>query len=802
MDRQPPVVPPTNPSDPRATAVHVTGDNAVLPEIPGYRVIRKLGRGGMAEVYLANQLALDREVSVKVMERGALADETSMQRFENEARTIARLSHPNIVAIHEIGRTADGRLYYTMPFLPNGDLAQRDLGHDDTRIIHILRTLLSALDYAHQRGIVHRDVKLENVLFDADDRPLLADFGIALSRHEDVRITTAGFAVGSAGYMAPEQARGDAVDARADLYSVGVLTWELLTGELPFRSTDPLALALMHAQKDIPRLPAAKKHWQGFIDTAMAKDPAQRFGNARQMLDTLDRIGRRSGPLRLRPMPVRNASAAPSPARRLALIGAIAALAVAGGGYALRDRLPWHSPAPPVASAAVTGASVPAPAAPASGARADTTMPAPASPPVLAAPSAPPPAAATASAEAVAADRAHARLAHDELIDPAGSSAVDMALAAWELAPATPANKALANDLLQALGRAGSRAIAAGNDSRLHAIDDKATMFANATVGTQASGWKVYRTMLGRALAARAAGASGTPDALARTQALAAQLGLASALPATIAPASPGPANRPPPAIAMAAPKPTPASAPPAPPKPDGSDELPVDRGFVKLHGPIGIFPAAAVATTEVTRNQFAQFMTDSGRPASACHEGKPKPWQAPVAAPRRPHAPWRRAFERRYAPAATAAATADHSWNNPGFAQAGDHPVVCVSWADADAYARWRGQLDHRRYRLLSTAEWQMLATHGLGGVEIQHGTAPARSGAPNAIGVYGLDGNVSEWLADCGSGGCGHRRVAGRSWKGRGNDADPGQRPADAAYDDLGFRLVEILGRRTAAN
>ena len=216
---------PANPSDPRATVVHVTDDASSYPQIAGYQVLKKLGQGGMATVYLAKQLSLDRQVSIKVMERETLHDETSMQRFENEARTIARLSHPSIVGIHEVGRTVDGRMYYSMPFLPNGDLAQRDLSRDEKRVVELLRTLLSALEYAHTRGIVHRDVKQANVLFDADNRPLLADFGIALSQADTVRITTAGLAVGSSGYMAPEQARGDAVDGRADLYSVGVLAY-------------------------------------------------------------------------------------------------------------------------------------------------------------------------------------------------------------------------------------------------------------------------------------------------------------------------------------------------------------------------------------------------------------------------------------------------------------------------------------------------------------------------------------------------------------------------------------------------
>ena len=263
-----------------------------FPGIPGYRFQKRLGRGGMATVYLATQESLDRPVSIKVLEREALQDETGKQRFENEARTIAKLSHSAIVGIHEVGRTADGQMYYVMPYLPNGDLSQRDLRNDEVRIAEILRALLSALEYAHAHGVVHRDVKEENVLFDSHDRPQLTDFGIALSKRDTSRLTSDGLSVGSSGFMAPEQARGEVVDGRADLYSVGVLTFALLTGHLPFRATDPLSLALMHAQDPVPRLPPEKRHWQGFVDRAMAKSPAQRFNGARQMLQTLDKISR------------------------------------------------------------------------------------------------------------------------------------------------------------------------------------------------------------------------------------------------------------------------------------------------------------------------------------------------------------------------------------------------------------------------------------------------------------------------------------------------------------------------------
>ena len=278
--------------------------SSFMPEIPGYRVLRRIGKGGMSQVYLGVQESLDRQVAVKVMSPAALTDEISKQRFEHEARTIAKLEHPCIVGIHEVGRTRQGLLYYVLPYLAKGHLGQRDFTHDEGRVVEVLRSLLSALEYAHARGIVHRDVKAENVLFDNADRPLLTDFGIALSKRDSTRITTAGLAVGSGGYMAPEQARGEVVDGRADLYSVGVLAYELLMGKLPYQAADPLALALMHAQDPVPRLPPEKRHWQPFIDRAMAKSPDNRYRNAQQMLGALNQlatVGRPPEPVDLGP---------------------------------------------------------------------------------------------------------------------------------------------------------------------------------------------------------------------------------------------------------------------------------------------------------------------------------------------------------------------------------------------------------------------------------------------------------------------------------------------------------------------
>ena len=266
------------------------GADARLPEINGYRLTRVVGTGGMSTIYLGEQLSLGREVAIKVMLPEALGDEVSRRRFENEARTVARLDHPNIVGIHDVGRTRDGLPYYSMPYLARGHLGQRDLRGDEDAVRDILRSLLSALQYAHSRRIVHRDVKAENVLFDDSGRPLLADFGIALRRGYGSRVTTAGLAVGSTAYMPPEQARGEGVDARADLYSVGVLAWEMLVGSLPYNAADALSMAVMHVQDPIPRLPRRLRHWQPFIDRALAKSAGRRFTDAGQMLAALDRI--------------------------------------------------------------------------------------------------------------------------------------------------------------------------------------------------------------------------------------------------------------------------------------------------------------------------------------------------------------------------------------------------------------------------------------------------------------------------------------------------------------------------------
>ena len=725
---------------------------ADFPQIPGYRILRRLGQGGMASVYLAMQESLDRPVSIKVMGREALLDEVSKQRFEHEARTIAKLTHPCIVSIYEVGRTAEGQMYYIMPHLPNGDLSQRDLSNNEARIVDVLRSLLSALGYAHARGIVHRDVKEENVLFDAADRPLLTDFGIALSKRDTSRITTAGLAVGSSGYMAPEQARGDEVDGRADLYSVGVLAFELLTGELPFRSSDPLALALMHAQKTIPQLPPTKRHWQSFIDRAMAKSPMLRFRNAQQMQHALDRISRRTGN-HIASRVLRQFDQAMNGQlwKRPGVLALGGALLLAIGLYGARDSLPHFSLSSVFASQPKKSE---APVQPAAAAHVDPTTATPA-PTMAAAPTAPAPTGAAASAPTTppaASSSSHVvaqtaipsapltpdnavmgaardAIQHANLTAPAGNSAVDLSLMAWKLSPATDGTKQLVADVLKAISAQQAIAIAQHRDPRVVDYQQKAQQLADATIARTTPAWRAFHATAAAALERRVQAESAVSDhaALARTEQLAKQLDLADTYARALASAKAQPAQIAPTTAPVAV-----ATVAPA--------------GFVTLGDPSNAHAAVALARNEVTRHEYAEFINATHRPSAECMGHK------------------FHFFSK---------LTQHLNWTQPGFYQDDGEPVVCISWEDANAYVQWLNARGGQRYRLPSVADWH---------------TAGTTSSEAKA----NIASRFSDWLQDCASG-CKQHVVSGHSWQ---DAKSTTQRPGDVGHDDVGIRLVRESG------
>jgi len=432
-----------------------------FPRIDGYKLLRVIGQGGMSTVYLAEQVSLDRKVALKVMLPDALTDGTNRARFENETRTIARLEHPGIVRIHEVGHTPENLLFYSMPYLSHGHLAQRKLAGDQPKITAILSQLLQALDYAHVRGVVHRDVKAENVLFDEADRPLLTDFGIALRRGSNPRLTNAGLAVGSTAYMPPEQARGQEVDRRADLYSMGVLTWEMLVGRLPYNAGDALTMAIRHVQEPIPRLPSVLKHWQPFIDKAMAKQPGDRFASAQEMLSALVQLEKQSGkafaavevPAAFDASAQATSRATADTSRRRGLwlaAAGVVLLAALGAAYYLH--LANQSTAAVIQPAAVAATQ------PATGLPAPTSSPASSSP-VLALPATD----RTDASIAAFVANAEEQLRTGQLLEPRNGNAWDSIEAAWHVAPTHPQTLRLTALLFDALGDRAERALHNGD---------------------------------------------------------------------------------------------------------------------------------------------------------------------------------------------------------------------------------------------------------------------------------------------------------------------------------------------------
>ena len=316
-----------------------------------YRIIALLGRGGMADVYRAEDERLGREVALKALPPEFARDPERIERFEREVRAAAKLTHPNIVTVYEYG-VGEEHPFYTMALLPGGDLKVRIRAHPDgmppSEALKVTAAMARALEYAHGQGFVHRDIKPENILFTADGTPQLTDFGIARAMSEGTRMTATGMSIGSPHYMSPEQARGQAVDGRSDLYSLGVVLYEMLTGRVPFDASDTFAVGLSHINDPVPALPGRLSAWQPVVERLLAKSPEDRHGSAGELAEVLSSDAPpQAQPTRLmeRPRDVRRAARAkalatwlaslPKPRRglRAALVGGVLAVVAVGIVY-------------------------------------------------------------------------------------------------------------------------------------------------------------------------------------------------------------------------------------------------------------------------------------------------------------------------------------------------------------------------------------------------------------------------------------------------------------------------------------
>ena len=772
--------------------------SAVFPDIPGYRLLRLLGRGGMSYVYLGIQEALDRQVAIKVISPLALQDEIGLQRFEREARTIAKLQHPGIVGIHAVGRIDMGLLYYVMPYLSRGDLSKRDMRDDEVQVIGVLRSLLGALDYAHSQGIVHRDVKPVNVLFDHDDRPLLTDFGIAISKRDRSRMTGAGNAMGSWGYMAPEQARGERVDGRADLYSVGVMTYEMLTGNLPFHDEDSMALALMHALDPVPQLPANKAHWQALVDRAMSKRPEQRYASARDMLAALDRIALAPRtvtqvipavpmPSVAEPAPRLPGTEAPASSTTrtrpfVAVVGFGSLIAVLALLLALlfwptqqdpQQAPPLVKPSAPMQDTARTETSLTG--APASAVATVSPVASVSASPDGSAPVSEMQASSEAAVVPVVEEgvdqlnagidlvevdasvpsvlspadallrTASEQIRRKRLTQPRGQSALDTLLEAPRVVGKDARVTQLGERWLAAIHPYVETSVAQGDDAAARVLLDAADRLdaglalasSEAWGKLQAVGVDAVRAQLKQALVEK------NIAALQAARQRAGRLGIA--------------------ADAL---------------EPEYSSAIVTTRAgdslkygatsMVLARLPQSGRPGLAVLPTVVTQGEYAQFVRATGRGVSSCLKR------------------------------GAMVSFRDRSWSDPGFAQNPEHPVVCVSLVDAQSYVSWLGRRDGVQYRLPTAAEWRSVtglpaqAACGVDGVRcLPNGTAKADAGSVRINGINSAVGNVREWTAGCN--GCSTHPAIGLGWRdGVSGNRKDGPLKADSGYDDVGFRVV----------
>ena len=782
-------------------------------DFPGYSVMGVIGRGGMATVYRARQDMLHREVALKVLIPALAADPANAQRFLQEARMLASLSHPHVVPVYDVGVTPSGKHYFSMQLLENGDFFQRlQRGVGEAELVRVLSAVADALAYAHARGYVHRDVTPANILFDSDDKPYLTDFGIARAMALTSRITASGLSVGTSHYMSPEQARGSEVDPRSDIYSLGVLCYEALTGKPPFEGEDGFAVAYSHVHDPVPPLPEPLAKWQPLIDRCMAKDPAERFQECGQFIEALRGIAfAPRAPVAKPPRPITSTEIpavdhvvsfpdpddAADPAKMAPALspGAVASQALvpsdeeqdasdaqpawlgpAAGVLGLLLVLglfawkPWErQAAAPLAADAAAGA-VPAGAMD-SGVE-NVTLNAVEAERV------------SASDDDVGLDVSAMHGVQDPVETLLQQARQDLAARRYT---SPPGRNALERYLLVQRFEPGNTDARAGIErvagaylllADEHAGDDDPSMWLgylqraeelgkqHEVPGVEAGAVERRKTRVAELVEQAEAAVQGWE----RERAVLLYERALSMEPGEAALES---------ALARA--------------RNIGRSGFAFHDGSGARRGPeMVVVGKLAFSRTPVTRAQFQRYWAAAGE----------QRFGASLPSCRDRESLFR---------------SRSHTFLSPGFSQADNHPVVCVSAAMADDYARWLSQGSGKVYRVPASAE---LLAAGVGFADdctanVRDAAYRAQFGGRDALacndghaatspvsafragrgGLRDLGGNVREWSADCVGGACRERIVVGASWHSSRGDGGAQSFPADTGFNTIGFRVVRQI-------
>ncbi|MDH5445103.1 MAG: serine/threonine protein kinase [Gammaproteobacteria bacterium] len=253
-------------------------------------MIHELGRGGMAHVYLALHKGLDRKVAIKVMYPNLATDSSFSKRFIREARILASLNHRNIITVFDVG-VHNGHHYIAMEYLPGNRLHGKiKNGFNPQEALSIVKQIAVGLDVAHKNGFIHRDIKPGNILFRGDGAAVITDFGVARCEDVETKMTQTGTVIGTPRYMSPEQAQGSELKPCSDIYSLGVVFYEMLTGKVPYRADSTVGLMYKHVHEPVPNLPPSYQTYQALLNKLMAKNHTERFQNGSEIINAIENI--------------------------------------------------------------------------------------------------------------------------------------------------------------------------------------------------------------------------------------------------------------------------------------------------------------------------------------------------------------------------------------------------------------------------------------------------------------------------------------------------------------------------------